>query len=359
MRKLAMAAWGLAATVALAAGVVCLTSGCASIGYLAQSTGGHLSLIKAAKPVADWTADPATPEPLRKRLELSQRMRDFAVTELKLPDNGSYRRYADLQRRAAVWNVVAAPELSLTLRTSCFPVVGCVGYRGYYDEADAKAFADTLKAQGLEVSVYPVPAYSTLGKLEWLGGDPLLNTFVNQHEADLARLMFHELSHQIAFAPGDTTFNESFATAVERLGGARWLERHASSELREQVARSDAIRADFRALVKQHRDELEALYKSSVTDDDKRRGKAQVMARMRAAHQEAKTQRWGGSTAYDAWFERANNAVLGVMGAYHDLVPDFERLFEREGRDLERFYAEVRRLAALPAAERREALARR
>jgi predicted aminopeptidase len=356
MRKLAMAAWGLAATVTLTVGAVCLTSGCASIGYLAQSTGGHLSLIHAAKPVAEWTADPATPEPLRARLELSQRMRDFAVTELELPDNGSYRRYADLGRRAAVWNVVAAPELSLTLRTSCFPVVGCVGYRGYYDEADAKAFGDVLKSQGLEVNVYPVPAYSTLGKLEWLGGDPLLNTFVNYHEADLARLMFHELAHQVAYAANDTTFNESFATAVERIGGARWLERHATPAVREQVARTDAMRADFRALVKQHRDELDALYKSSASDDDKRRGKAQIMARMRAAHQEAKAQRWGGSTAYDGWFERANNAVLGVMGAYHDLVPDFERLFEREGRDFDRFYAEVRRLAALPKDERREAL---
>ncbi len=299
----------------------------------------------------------ATPEPLRQRLELSQRMRDFAVSELRLPDNDSYRRYADLGRRAAVWNVVAAPELSLQLQTWCFPVVGCVGYRGYYREDDAKAFAEDLKTQGLEVSVYPVPAYSTLGKLEWLGGDPLLNTFVNQHEADLARLIFHELSHQVAYAPGDTTFNESFATAVGRIGGARWLTANAKPELMAQIERSDALRADFQTIVSTHRDQLDQLYKSSASDADKRQGKARIMAALRAAHQDMKTQRWSGNTVYDAWFERANNPMLGLMSAYHELVPDFERLFEREGRDFQRFYAEVRRLAALPKDERRAKLA--
>ena len=354
-----MAAWGLAGTIALAVGAVCLTSGCASIGYLAQSVGGHMAVINAAKPIAEWTADPATPAPLRARLELSQRMRDFAVTELKLPDNGSYRRYADLKRRAAVWNVVAAPELSLKLETWCFPVVGCIGYRGYYDEGEARAFGETLKAKGLEVNVYPVPAYSTLGKLEWLGGDPLLNTFVNQHEVDLARLIFHELAHQVAYAAGDTTFNESFATAVERIGGARWIDKHGSPQMLDQLARSDAIRADFRAMVATHREELEQVYKSPRPDDDKRSEKARIMASLRAAHQQAKAQRWNGSTAYDAWFERANNATLGVTAAYNELVPDFERMFEREGRDFTRFYAEVRRLAALPRDERRATLAAR
>ncbi len=359
MRKLVMAGWATVVSAAVLAGAVCLTSGCASFGYLAQSTGGHMALMNTAKPVDEWIADASTPEPLRQRLMLSQRMRNFAVSELKLPDNSSYRRYADLQRRAAVWNVVAAPELSLQLQTWCFPVVGCVGYRGYYREDEARAFADTLKAHGLEVSVYPVPAYSTLGKLEWLGGDPLLNTFVNQHESDLARLIFHELSHQVVYAPGDTTFNESFATAVERVGGARWLQQHAAPEVREQVARNDAMRSDFRAIVMKHRDELDRLYKSSAGDDDKRAGKTRVMTALRAAHQEAKAQRWNGSTAYDAWFDRANNATLGVMSAYHELVPDFEALFEREGRDFDRFYAQVRNLAALPKDERRAKLAAR
>jgi predicted aminopeptidase len=354
-----MAALGVGGVAALVA-VVCLTSGCASLGYLAQSTGGHLSLMNSAKPIDEWVADPATPDPLRKRLELSQRMRDFAVSELKLPDNQSYRRYADLGRRAAVWNVVAAPELSLKLETSCFPVVGCVGYRGFYREEAARESGDALRAQGLEVSVYPVSAYSTLGKLEWLGGDPLLNTFLNQSEADLARLIFHELAHQIAFAKGDTEFNESFATAVERIGGSRWLERHSTEAAREQTARSDTIRAEFRALVQRHRNELDALYKSNASSDgDKRAGKARIMAALRDEHRRLKVERWGGTTAFDAWIERANNASLGIAAAYHELVPAFERLFEREGGDFTRFYGEVKRLADLPKDERRATLAAR
>ena len=156
---------GLLATALLAGASVCLTSGCSTIGYYAQSATGHLNLVEAARPISQWLADTDTPPKLKARLELSQRIRDFAVSDLGEPDNASYRRYADLKRGAAVWNVVAAPELSLELKTWCFAVVGCVGYRGYYERADADAFAAGLAAGRLDVSVYPVPAYSTLGKL--------------------------------------------------------------------------------------------------------------------------------------------------------------------------------------------------
>ncbi len=126
--------------------------------------------------------------------------------------------------RPSVWNVVATPELSLKLKTWCFPVMGCVGYRGYFDKAGADALAAELRAQGLEVDVYGVPAYSTLGWTNWMGGDPLLSTFIGlARRAKLARLVFHELAHQVAYASDDTAFNESFAVAVERIGGNRWL----------------------------------------------------------------------------------------------------------------------------------------
>ncbi len=353
-----MALLGLVATGVVVMALVCTTTGCGTVGYLAQSTMGHVAVMSSAKPVSEWLQDETTPEPLRQRLATSQRMRDFAVSELKLPDNQSYRRYADLGRTAAVWNVVAAPALSLKLKSWCFPVVGCVGYRGYYREADAQALATELAKEGWEVSVYPVPAYSTLGKLEWLGGDPLLNTFVNLNEGDLARLMFHELSHQVSFAPGDTTFNESFATAVERLGGARWLTQHAPPGAQVQMARRDAMRAEFRDLVSRHRTELEAVYAGSATDQVKQQGKLQIMARMRAAHQTLKQERWGGSTAYDTWFAGANNALLGIMASYNEWVPAFEVLFHQQGQDFGRFYAEVKRLADLSPDERRATLAR-
>ena len=348
---------GVVAASLVAATAICATSGCSAVGYYAQSARGHVELVAAARPVANWLADPATPAPLKARLELSQRIRDFAVAELGEPDNASYRRYADLQRPAAVWNVVAAPELSLDLKTWCFAVVGCVAYRGYYHSADADTEAMALRGAGLEAVVYPVPAYSTLGKLpgSWFA-DPLLNTFIGYSEGELARLVFHELAHQVAFAKGDTLFNESFATAVERIGGARWLAAHGSDEARAEQVQVDARRADFRALTQRYRERLLALYAGNDGDAIKRDAKAALFASMRADHEAMKAGPWHGYAGYDGWFARANNASLGVLAAYNELVPDFERLFEREGRDFTRFYDEVRRLAGLPMPERRRAL---
>jgi predicted aminopeptidase len=350
---------GAAVALALILVVAVLSTGCSTVGYYARSVGGHLAILGSARPVADWLADPQTPPALKERLALSQRIRDFAVTELGEPDNASYRRYADLKRPAAVWNVVAAPELSVTLQTWCFVVVGCVGYRGYYDLPTAEAFAAEQRAAGFETSVYAVPAYSTLGALPftWFA-DPLLNTFINYPEGELARLIFHELAHQVAYAAGDTGFNESFATAVERIGGERWLATRASAEARADFERSDARRRDFRALTAKYRAALDALYRSDAPDAEKRNRKAALFEALRAEHATLKRDRWGGFSGYDAWFARANNASLGVLAAYNDQVPDFLRLFERSGGDFKRFYAEVKRLTMLSPVERRAALAR-
>ena len=357
------ARWGLASALSLvglvlaALATLCATSGCSSIDYLGQSASGHIRLLAAARPVQDAIADPTTPEALRKRLELTQRMRQFAVTELHEPDNGSYRSYADLKRSAAVWNVVAAPELSLQLQTWCFPIVGCVGYRGYYDLASADAAAAPLKADGLEVDVYEVPAYSTLGWMNWIGGDPLLNTFVQWPEGELSRLIFHELAHQVAYAPGDTTFNESFATAVEHIGSERWLERNASAEVRAKQALTESRRDDFHVLIRKWRAQLDAMYRSGLSDADKRVRKAELYAGMRADYAAMKRDRWNGYNGYDHWFATANNAALGAQAAYDDEVGAFERLFAAQGSDFDRFYAEVRRMAALPRPERDAAMA--
>lgn len=338
----------------VSAAVVVLLAGCGT-GYYAQSVAGHLDLLNRARPVADWVADEATPAALRERLALAQRMRAFAVRELGLPDNASYQRFAQLGRGAVVWNVVAAPELSLTLKTWCFPVLGCVGYRGYFDRAQADALAAQLKADGLEVSVYGVPAYSTLGWTNWLGGDPLLDTFIRWPEGELARLLFHELAHQVAYAADDTTFNESYATAVERLGAQAWLAR-STPAARAEYAALESRRQDFRALALRTRNALQEVYASPGSDGDKRQRKTRVMQGLREAHRELKAGPWAGFAGYDPWFDRANNAALGVQAAYDELVPAFERLFERTGRDFARFHTEVRRLAALPKAERRAAL---
>ena len=282
-------------------------------------------------------------------------MRDFAVRELQLPDNNSYRRYADLQREAVVWNVVAAPALGLTLKTWCFPVMGCVGYRGYFTREAAEATAAQLKAEGWEVMLYGVPAYSTLGWSNWVGGDPLLNTFIHYPEGEVARLVFHELAHQVLYVADDTQFNEAFATAVERLGGEVWLQQKASGKARADYAAFDARRQQFRALTRASRARLANIYKQNSplphTGKAQAAMKLEAMQDFRNAYAALKTS-WGGYSGYDAWVAQANNAAFGAQAAYDDLVPGFVALFALEGRDWPRFYDAVRQLAKRPREER-------
>lgn len=342
---------GLLAAAALA------LAGCSNLGYYWQSVNGHLAVLNAAQPVRELLQQESLPPRLREQLLLSQRIRDFASRELKLPDNASYRRYADLQRSAAIWNVVAAPLLSLELKTWCFPVTGCVRYRGYYDEAEARAEARALAEQGFESNAYPVPAYSTLGYLNWLGGDPLLNTFIHYPEGELARLVFHELAHQVLYVKDDSTFNESFATAVERLGGAVWLQRHASAQARSDYAAYEERRRQFRALSRATRARLEAIYDNPDTSDERKAAdKERALLEFRAGYARLRAG-WGEVDprllrAYDRWVANANNAWFGAQATYDELVPGFEALFRREDGDWQRFYDAARELARKPRQQR-------
>ncbi len=330
-------------------------AGCADTRYYLQSVDGHLRIMLAARPVAKWLADDTVAPALKQRLALAQQLRSFAVTELKLPDNASYQSYADLKRRSVVWNVVAAPEFSLIVKTWCFPVAGCVGYRGYFDQAEAREQAQAQRSDGLEAIVYGVPAYSTLGWLNWAGGDPLLSTFINYPEGELARMIFHELAHQVLYVKGDTLFNESFATAVERLGGERWLAVHGSESARKEYAAFDARRRQFRALSSATRTRLLDIYKQKESTHIDRQT---LLAMKNAAMQNFRDDYvrlkagWDGYQAYDAWVADANNAAFGAQAAYDELVPGFEALFDHEGKDWQRFYDAVRQLADKPTVER-------
>ncbi len=332
-----------------------LLSGCADTRYYWQSVTGHLAVMQAARSIDHWLANDQTATPLHQRLALAQSIRQFSVTELRLPDNASYKRFADLRRPYVVWNVVAAPESSLTLKTWCFPVAGCVGYRGYFDETDARALAAELQEQGLEVSVYGVPAYSTLGWMNWAGGDPILNTFVNYPDAELARMIFHELAHQVEYVRDDTVFNESFASAVERLGAAQWLAMRGTPEARVAYAQLDRRRAQFRKLTRDTRQRLGQIYASNgpqvLLNSGQLAMKMIAMSDFRLAYGELKKE-WGGYSGYDAWVAQANNAAFAAQAAYDDLVPGFEALFVRQGRDWQRFYDAVRQLAKRSASER-------
>jgi predicted aminopeptidase len=348
--------------------VVCCVwalSGCSTLSYYWQSINGHLAVMQAARSIDSLVADEATPTTLRARLRLAQRIREFASADLALPSNASYTRYADLRRSAVVWNVVAAPPYSLQLKTWCFAVVGCVGYRGYYSEADAKAEAEKVKAQGFEVNVYGVPAYSTLGYLNWAGGDPLLSTFIMYPEGELARMIFHELAHQVLYVKDDTVFNESFATAVERLGGQQWLARHGSPAAQTEYAAFDNKRREFRALTLRTRERLNQVYRQNAALSDMKPAqdaidnvgieKQRVMQQLREEYAQLKAS-WGGFAGYDRFIANANNASLGALAAYDDLVPQFEAVFEKQARSWPAFFAAIQGITSLAPKERRQAL---
>jgi len=294
-------------------------SGCETLAYYGQAAGGHLALMARARPVVEVDADPA----LRERLKTAVAIRDFASRELQLPDNGSYRSYADLGRPYAVWTVVAAPEFSLEPLQSCFLFAGCVSYRGYYDRAAAERYATGLRAAGNDVVVYGVPAYSTLG---WFD-DPLLSTFIGYPDADLARLIFHELAHRLLYVKNDTTFNESFAVAVEREGLRRWL----AAQGREAApARSPAPQiAEVRA-------RLEALYRTRLAP--------QAMRERKRAELEALRPVMARMPAFEG--QEPSNAFIASYATYTELLPAFETLLAEANGDLPAFYALARQFAS-------------
>ena len=325
--------------------------GCAEIGYYAQAVHGEMAVLGSARPIGQVIDDPQTGDKLRGRLQKVRQIRAFAVSELSLPDNGSYQSYTDLKRRYVLWNVVATPELSLKAKQWCFPVAGCVSYRGYYSEADADAFAEGLRREGDDVMVGGVPAYSTLG---WFN-DPVLSSFVYDSDAELARMIFHELAHQTVYAKGDSQFNEAFATSVEEAGLALWLEKNGDDSLRKLYAGREKRETDFLALLLNTRKKLEADYAGGATDDGKRARKAQIFSELREEYQGVKAS-WGGYAGYDAWFARPlNNANLALLATYHDYVPAFRALLQQSG-GFPQFYDAVRELAGLDIDERRRRL---
>jgi len=335
----------------LAALLLPALAGCGTAEFYWQGFTGQLDLFTRARPIADVAETTSDPR-LKERLQNVQAIRRYASRELALPDNGSYTRYADLGRPFVVWNVFAAPELALTPRQWCFPVAGCVNYRGYFAEADARAEAARLAAAGDDVHVGGVPAYSTLGYFD----DPVLSTFVRWPEVEVARMVFHELAHQVVYVKDDTQFNESFAAAVEEAGVTRWLAAQRNPALDAHYARNEHLRRVFRDLIGDARAHLGAVYASDAPEDRKRAEKAAALAAMKAAYERSKAGE-PGFAGYDRWFaghdgRGPNNASVASVALYTAQVPAFRALLAEEGGDLARFYARVRAVAALPKAER-------
>jgi predicted aminopeptidase len=326
---------------------------CQTAAFYTQAVKGHWQITSRARTNEAVIAAPETKEKLRQRLRLVQEIRAFAKDRLALPADGQYDRYADLQRRYVVWVVYAAPELSVEAKTWRYPLVGKLKYRGFFNEKAANMEADRLRAEGLDVHVGGVEAYSTLG---WFR-DPVLNTFVYRDEADLAELIFHELTHQRIFLKGDTDFNEALATANARAGVRVWLRESGRLKMLARYDQETAVSDQFVSKVLETRARLKRLYARGDLDDSaKRRGKADEIARLKdemmhlmAAH--------GASRAVERWFQKpVNNARLNTLATYFDLVPAFEALLKKEGGDFSRFYETLETFRDLDRAARRRRL---
>ncbi|BCR05580.1 aminopeptidase [Desulfuromonas versatilis] len=325
---------------------------CSNFDYYAQCVSGHVDVMRRCRPIPQVIEDPDTRPELKKQLQTILEIRDFASRELRLPENGSYRSYADLERPYVVWNVVAAPEFSLEPLQWCFPVAGCVAYRGYFKREEAERFADGLRAAGHDVTVYGVAAYSTLN---WFD-DPVLNTFCNRPEPNLAGLIFHELAHQRLYVKGDSGFNEAFAKTVELEGVARWLASRGEGEGHGAYLAEFHREEQFIETVLEYREKLKELYARPLPFQQKRARKQEIYDEMRSAYDQLKSS-WGGSHGYDRWFgEGLNNARLVSISTYRVLVPAFRELLGRAGGDLEAFYTEAAKLGKLPVDSRGEAL---
>jgi predicted aminopeptidase len=329
-----------------------LLASCSTLNYYSQAAQGQLELLSDSRPIDDWIADPGTSSKLRLRLETARQIRRYAVSEMSLPDNDSYKKYASLKRPYVLWNVVATPELSLRPLQWCFPVAGCVNYRGYYDKDAAMAYARELKADGNDVEVGGVPAYSTLG---WFS-DPLISTFINYPDAELARMIFHELAHQVVYVAGDSQFNESFASTVEEAGVERWMDRFGNQGMRDAYARYKSRKHDFLALLLKYRKALEQNYGVvDRSDNEKRAVKVRLFQELKDEYQVLKGN-WGGYAGYDRFFEQPlSNAHLASIATYEDFVPAFRAMLRRDG-SFPRFYKSVTRLAEMDRADRHRIL---
>jgi predicted aminopeptidase len=326
---------------------------CETVGYYSQAARGQLTIVFGREDIQRLIERQDLSDELADKFARVMDIREFAESELGLPVGGNYSSYVDIEREHVVWNVFAAPEFSVESVNWCYPIAGCVAYRGYFSERSALRYAAKLEEDGLDVYTGGVDAYSTLGWFE----DSLLSTVLNRADYQLAGLIFHELAHQLVYLPGDTTFNESFATAVEREGVRRWLAK-SNKDSNIAAALLDYDRQQqFVDLVTDYRDRFESLYQLDLNASSMRSQKLELQQMLREEYATLK-QQWQGYEGYDGWFSRSlNNAQLSTVASYNDLLPFFVAVFEQSNQDFSAFYAEVSRLANLPEQERDELVA--
>lgn len=331
MHKVALLKW---TSLALLLPVL---SACSALGYYGQAISGHLDLMSREKPIETIVNDQQTNERLKKSLLVSQRARDFATKELHLPENDSYKSYADLERPYVVWNVVATRPYSIKPKQWCFLIVGCLSYQGYFDKQEAYRLARELEQQGMDVSVFGSAAYSTLGYFD----DPLLNTMLRHGDDMMIGTMFHELAHQTVYVENDTAFNEAFATAVEQEGLRRWYDQLGAHDAYLKYLQKKQYRHEFYALIIRTRQKLEQAFTSLKTDQEKQHAKTELFATLKREYKA-----WSQSRnyfVYDKWMQRElNNSHLALIATYQEKVPNFLNMLASVEGDLRKFYEMVK-----------------
>lgn len=323
-------------------------SACSHIAYYSQAISGQWEIFKRSQPIKSVLANPTTPIPLQQQLAEILKIRAFASQVLHLPDNRSYTYYADLKRPFVVWSVFAVPTFSLEPKQWCFPILGCISYRGYFSEKKAHALAQELRAQGYDVYIAGIAAYSTLG---WFA-DPVLNTMLRWNQYQIAGLIFHELAHQKLYISNDTAFNEAFAMTIEYVGVERWLAQYGTVEKIADYQQSRQRQTEFTHLVLTTRNHLQHVYQQNLPSEEMQMAKTATLDRLRMEYAQLKKS-WGGYTGYDNWFAKdLNNAKLLSVVTYQDYVPAFQALLAQQGGNLLAFYNQATQLGELPLEER-------
>ncbi len=328
------------------------TSGCSTVDYYWQAVSGHADIVNKEKPIQEILAEPDLDVKLREKLEIMQQARDFAIHELALPDNNSYRTYVDINRKYVIWNVIATEEFSVLPKQWCFLFAGCVSYRGYFDKTVAQNYADSLQAKGMDTYVAGARAYSTIG---WFD-DPLLNTMLYRDEAMRVGVLFHELAHQQLYVQDDTAFNEAFATVVAQEGVRRWFVYRGDDQAYEAYLQVEKRRNEFHGLLKQTRAKLQGLYNETHEPDLMRSKKQAIFRQLKVDYQKLKAG-WQNDKRYDAWMAQPlNNAHLALVATYNELVPAMKMYLDRANSNLPLFYQHMEQLAGLPIEERHQKL---
>ncbi len=329
-----------------------LFASCSSINYFGEAISGHFEILRKAEPIDEVIARDTTGPELKKTLQNIKEARAFAANELLLPDNGSYNRYADIDRECVTWNVIAAEEFSVDPEEWCFPVAGCVSYKGFFDRGKAKQYATELSKKGMDIYVAGAIAYSTLG---WFD-DPVLSTMLSRSEAHYIGVLFHELAHQKLYIENDTAFNEAFATSVAEEGIRRWFARTGNGDAYQEFLISQKRSREFNDLILGAREKLQSLYNQKLSPKLMRSQKQEIFHQLQLDYRELK-KHWGGDGRYDAWMsKKLNNAHLALVATYNDLVPIFRLMLVRSNGDLKSFYDRTAVISSQPYEKRHQVL---